>query len=354
MSTQISGSVLLLSRHHSGLTTDKTNHSLLGSEIIELIADDGRVTFIVHKSLLARQSEFLRTDTTSTVDGKYDLQSWDGKTVGYFVDYLYLRAYNVQNPEPLYPATSSPEGTVSDTTEALSRSDTPDTIQGERSQDSTYPRALTPIQYLLDSFDSEDHGGFPREDVNHGDSLATQDYRWVMFAHAKVYALAQSLGIDDLQRMAYRELAGVLAGFEPAVEGSVVATSSIEIMRYVYSKCHSAGDPMRNLVTQFAALNFPALQRMEGMKEVLGGGGELAVDLFEKLCRRLVATEGQLRGPRGHFSPRAAPANQEFKPFPEREEGDGHSPVLNDREPFTAPMSGMRQILLPARKQYLM
>lgn len=315
------------------------------------------MSFIVHKSLLARQSEFLRTDTNTAVDGKYDLQSWDGKTVGYFVDYLYLGAYNVQNQEPLYPATSSPEGTVSDTTEALSRSDTPDTVQADRSPDLTYPRALTPIQYLLDSFDAEDHrgaGGFPREDIDHADSLAPQDYRWVMFAHAKVYALAQSLGIDDLQRMAYRELAGVLAGFEPAVEGSVVATSSIEIMRYVYSKCHSAGDPMRNLVTQFAALNFPALQRMDGMKEVLGGGGELAVDLFEKLCRRLVATEDQLRVPRPHNPPRAGTAQQQFNLFSEREEGDEHRPVLSEHEPFAAPVSGRRQILLPARKQYLM
>lgn len=306
------------------------------------------MSFIVHKSLLARQSEFLRTDTNSTVDGKYDLESWDGKTVGYFVDYLYLRAYNVQNQEP---AASSPEGTVSDTTEALSRSDTPDTIQADRSQDLTYPRPLTPIQYLLDSFDAEDNGGIPREDVNRGDCYATHDYRWVMFAHAKVYALAQSLGIDDLQRMAYRSLAEVLAGFEPAVEGSVVATSSIEIMRYVYSKCHSAGDPMRNLVTQFAALNFPALQRMDGMKEVLGGGGELAVDLFEKLCRRLVATEDQLRGPRGHNSPRGETAKQQFKSFSEKEELD---PVLNDHEPFTVPMHGMRKSLVGARNRYLM
>lgn len=314
----------------------------------------------MHKSLLASQSEFLRTDTNHAADGKYDLQSWDGKTVGYFVDYLYLRTYNVKNQESFYPAAGSPEGTVSDTTEALSRSDTPDTIQADRSEDLTYPRPLTPIQSLLDSFDSEDNGapgGFSRENPDHGEAipypLATDDYRWVMFAHAKVYALAQSLGIDDLQRMSYRELAGVLARFEPVVEGSVVATSSIEIMRYVYSKCHSARDPMRNLVTQFAALNFPALQRMDGMKEVLSGGGELAVDLFEKLCRRLVATEDQLRGTGRAGSHVAETAKQQLKGFYKREAFITENTAW-DNEPAPSTPSDMRKSLVGARNKYLM
>lgn len=274
--------------------------------MIELIADGGRASFFVHKDLLASQSEFRRTNTNRAVNGKFDLEAWDGETVGYFVDFLYLRGYNVENQEPLCPAAGSPEGTVSDTTEETSRSDTPDTIQPDSSQDPTHPRPLTPIQSLLDSFNAEDHGSLPRVDLGHADHglhrLASHDYRGFMFAHAKVYALAQSLGIDELQRMAYRSLAGVLAGFESTVEGSVLATSSIEIMRYIYSKCHGPGDPMRNLVTQFAALNFLALQRIDRMKEVVSEGGELAVDLVAKLCRRLVATEDDLRCSRERYA----------------------------------------------------
>lgn len=252
----------------------------------------------MHKNLLARPSEFLRTTSTNAFDGKLDLKSWDGETVGHFVDFLYLHAYDVRRPEPLCPTTDSPEGTVSDTTETESRSDTPDTIQADDSRDSTFPRPLTPIHALIESFDAEDNDPASSLTVEPGDAildtLAIDEYHWFLFAHAKVYALAQSLGIVGLQRMAYRSLAGILTSFEPVVEDSVLATSSIELMRYVYSKTHSAEDPMRNLVTQFGALNFPALQRMDGMKEVIRDGGELAVDLVEKVCRRLVVTEDEL------------------------------------------------------------
>lgn len=51
---------------------------------------------------------------------------------------------------------------------------------------------------------------------------------------------------------------------------------------------------MRRLVSQFAALNFPALQQTEGMEKLLCREGDLARDLMQKVCRRLVVSENEL------------------------------------------------------------
>lgn len=250
----------------------------------------------MHKNLLVEQSEFLRTAVKQAADKKIDLGCWDSETVSHIVDFLYLHTYKVKTPEPLYPTGPSPEGTISDTSETRSRSDTPDTVR-DRSPDPIHRRPLTPLRVLIESHDAQT----PAEsnptlaEAEHSYPtlypMETHDYRCFLFAHAKVYALAQSLGIDDLQGTAYRALAGILDSLQPIDPGSRIAVSSIELLSYVYANTDSSGDQMRKLVSQFAALNFPVLQRVDQMKGLVRQGGELAVDLVEKVCRRLVASE---------------------------------------------------------------
>ncbi|KAL0634967.1 hypothetical protein Q9L58_006085 [Maublancomyces gigas] len=263
----------------------------LGSEIFELSAEAGQKSFFVHKNLLVEQSELLRTAVKQAADRKIDLGSWDGETVSHLVDFLYLHTYKVKTPEPLCPTGQFTESTISDTSETDSRSDTPDTVR-DRSQDAIHRRPLTPLRELIESHDAQNNpAGCNPAPAEVEDSysilypLETHEYSGILFAHANVYALAQSLGIDDLQRMAYRSLAVILDSFKPIDPESHIATITIELLSHVYGNTRSLGDPMRILVSQFAALNFPALQRMDQMKELVRQGGELVVDLVEKRAR---------------------------------------------------------------------
>lgn len=277
--------------------------------MLELTAEGGRKSYFVHKNLLAAQSVFLKTtvDTAVAADRKIDLQAWDGETVGHFVDFLYLQTYQAGNPEPLCPIGSSSESTVSDMTDTHSGINTPETIVGEsrvQRDDSSGladPRPLTPLSALRQSEDDERDRmscdptraeAEPRYSVLYPPE--THDYHDFLLAHARVYVLAHSLGIETLQSFAYQRLLAILSDFEPIAPGSNVAVNIVELLYYVYTKTDTEGDPMRRLVTQFAALNFPALQRTDELKERVRQGGELAADLLEKVCRRLVASEAKL------------------------------------------------------------
>lgn len=125
-------------------------------------------------------------------------------------------------------------------------------------------------------------------------SQETRDYQDFLLTHARVYALAQSLSIEALQRMAYLLLLRILASLSPIVSGFSAADDTVVLLRYVYANTTGSREPMRELVSHFAALNFPALQCTNAMKELVGQGGELAMDLVDKVCRRLVASEDEL------------------------------------------------------------
>lgn len=276
------------------------SHSRLGTEILELTASGGSKSFFVHKNLIVAQSAFLRASVdTAATDRKYDLESWDSDTVGYLVNFLYLHTYATGEPEPL---SSIVESTASDTTGTQSRANTPDTvcsgstIQPGDSLGETGPRPLTPLSGLRGELDNVD-GGCPvvaerSYAISHPQE--THDYHSLLLAHGKVYALARSLHVDSLAGMAYQRLLAILDILQPITPGSHTARSVVELLRYVYADTEVTEDRMRKLVSQFTALNLPAMQGLEEMEGQLRGGGQLVVDLMEKVCRRMVASEEAL------------------------------------------------------------
>lgn len=242
------------------------------------------------------------------MDGNLDLHAWDGETVEHFVNFLYLNTYGTRRPEPLSRAVDFSDDTASNTNNTESRVHTPDTvcsdrtIQPEASLDGTEPRPLTPLSALRGSPDGGDNdviycGSTHMEDERLYCVVCPQEthnYHDTLLAHAMVYALAQSLDIDTLCRMAYHRLLVILDNLNPIATGSHVALNIVELLRYVYANTHGTGDTMRKLVSQFVALNFTAVQGTRAMKELVGRDGQLAVDLMEKVCRRLVASEDEL------------------------------------------------------------
>lgn len=282
------------------------NHSRLGSEIFELTAAGGRKSYFVHKNLLMAQSVLLRTTVdAATTERKLDLQAWDGDTVQHLANFLYLHTYGTWKPEPLSPAVYLSEGTASDANNTESRVPTPDTtcsdgtIQPESTLDPNDPRPLTPLSALRDSnYNDGIYCGSTHVEDERQYSVdfpqETHNYKNTLLAHAKVYALAQSLAIDTLCGMAYHRLLVILENFNPIAPGSHLALNIVELLHYVYDNTQGTGDKMRRLVSQFVALNFTAVQCTKEMKDLVGNDGQLAVAVMGKVCRRLVASEDEL------------------------------------------------------------
>lgn len=308
MSSMLSECVYFSQALISSHTLIELIYSRLGSEILELVTDGGRKSSFVHKNLVTAQSALLRTKLNgAAAEQKLDLQSWDAKTVGHFVNFLYLHTYGTVKPEPLSPGTDLSDGTASEATNTESRVHTPDTvrsdetIQPDASLDRPIPRPLTPVHALWDSTDdANDESEYCSSTARKEESLycvnyphETHSYRNTFLAHARLYSLAQSLDMDVLCRMAYNRLLHILGNIEPFTPGSPVVIDILELLSYVSNNTEGKDDGMRNLVTQFAALNFPALQGTEMMNDLVRWDSQFAVDMMEKVRRRLVASEDE-------------------------------------------------------------
>lgn len=125
------------------------------------------------------------------------------------------------------------------------------------------------------------------------------DYGPVLLAHAKVYALAQYKGIFTLKALSLERLLMTLMSIDSIQTGwhYQITINIVELLRYVYSHTDSpkkSEEPMRKIVSQFAALNFRDLQTRE-MGELMSEGGDLVKDLMGKVCRMLADSDGEIK-----------------------------------------------------------
>lgn len=88
--------------------------------------------------------------------------------------------------------------------------------------------------------------------------LRTEPLSRIFLAHAKVYALAQYKDVEALKTLSLARLKSSL------VNGNTIEPAAfIELARYVYSNTDSledTGEPMRQVVSEFAASNYENLQ----------------------------------------------------------------------------------------------
>lgn len=124
---------------------------------------------------------------------------------------------------------------------------------------------------------------------------AVHDFGDVLFAHARVYFLARDQGVDALQRLAYQHLLSTLRDIGAVEPGWQVCANIVDLLRYAYSHARGASAEVEGLVSQFVALNFPALRGRGEMTGLVREGGELASDLVDRLCVRLVGSESACR-----------------------------------------------------------
>lgn len=221
------------------------------------------------------------------------LEDWDGDTVGRLVEFLYTGDYQYPDPELVSlgysPEVESGEG-LSPRTPARSG-----TTQSRDSsaEPAAYPdRPLTPLNRCL------------RRGLSNGDRTYTKgleyfepsqyDFKKALLSHAKVYALAHYKSVNLLRILALKRLLATLSRISPIQPNSHITLNIIDLINYVYSHTDylaSSEEPLRKLVSQFAALNFTALYTKDEMAEFIAEGGDFVKDLMGKVNRRLKGAE---------------------------------------------------------------
>lgn len=249
----------------------------MSSEIFELEAQGG-VRFFVHKDILAHQSQPFANATdgvwTESTERKINLEDWDAKTVGRLVQFLYTGDYKY----PGYPLSEIPEEpTVKEQSAPKSPEDS-----------ELFPGTLTPsLERVLGT------SATPRiTDSTWLELVDTSnfDFEETLLAHAKVYALAHYKSITMLKALAQERLSSVLFALHPLNHNPHLPTNIVSLATYVYENTDSlanSAEPLRNIVSNFVVLNFPAWQAHPEAVEMMCGGGDFVRDVLTKICRRL-------------------------------------------------------------------
>ncbi|KAL0634504.1 hypothetical protein Q9L58_006593 [Maublancomyces gigas] len=279
----------------------------LDSAIFEVLAQSGAKRFLVHSGILAAQSKPMEAIIKNTQSQEpptrtIDLQQWDSATVGRFVEFLYVGHYQAPDPKHLGPESEpviSDSDSDSDGPQDLNTPATAQSVASETAQsDTTETMQPRPPADTLPQFDLELHSLLGDRLNSSPFDPAVHDFADVLFAHARVYFLARDQGVDTLQRLAYQHLLSTLRDIGAVEPGWQVGANIIDLLRYAYSHARGASAELEGLVSQFVALNFPALRGRDEMTGLVREGGELASDLVDRLCGRLVGSESACRAGR--------------------------------------------------------
>lgn len=151
---------------------------------------------------------------------------------------------------------------------------------------------MTPLEECLDAV-------FP-DDLDHAADWAKladfeprDNYNNVLLAHAKVYCLAQYKSVSALRTLALRRIYLVLLKIDPLTPESdnAAVMNAIDLINYVYTNTDSlvsSEEPLRKLLSQFAAHNIQVLQGRQEMTDIINEGGDFVNELMPKICRRLI------------------------------------------------------------------
>lgn len=267
--------------------------------MLTLVPNDTEEKFLVHAKLLASQSECLGSliknipEECSDPRPELDIGCWESATVGRFVEFVYTGDYHCPDPVPLETPVTTPEGG------SVSGSGGNDVIEvqqpTEPAQDSETGEQYWELAPIMEMFAPGISN--PKPKLSAAESFARKyfhptqhDFEEVFLTHAKIYAIARNLGVEDLCILALQRLLRTLANIGPVLPGSVLVSNFVDLARFVYAAIAEDRDPFKDLVSQFAALNFTSMQTLE-MTKLMREGGGFASDLMEKISVTLTGGE---------------------------------------------------------------
>ncbi|KAL8698027.1 MAG: hypothetical protein Q9201_006794 [Fulgogasparrea decipioides] len=130
-------------------------------------------------------------------------------------------------------------------------------------------------------------------------SPAQLDYEATFMSHAELYVMADRYMLDELKNMAWQRLRSVLVTIGTPSSKSPVIRNLMTLIHYVYQETgepDEGKDPLRELVTTFAALHFTCIQGPE-IDELIRSSdmsdAEFIVDLMAKTAQQMSFLESR-------------------------------------------------------------
>jgi hypothetical protein len=284
---------------------------------------------LVHvEAILSCDSPSLRSlvsgDWKESQKREIDWSHVEAATIKRFLTFLYSGDYTVPDPEPIQTEhTSDLQTPIKDDINQLDDPIEPDAVSAyydtvaevdigpmeageEWLQETAFiqndiidsfgPRPLTPISKCLDV-------GLPSERIRTAAgrleecSFASSGHRYgtTFLAHARVYVFTQYHLVAQLQAFSLQRLTQALRYIDCTQAHAVSDVASL--VEYVYNNTlnhESHEEPIRKLVSQFAAIHYTDLMTRE-FEEFFNRGGDFTLDIARKISRRLAVSGGSTK-----------------------------------------------------------
>jgi len=292
-----------------------TTPELLASPIFEVLASQELKPFLAHAGILSKSDTLkalIEGGWKDSVDRKIRLEEWDVDTVGRWLEWLYSGDYSSPYPEP--PSSSMKPGST-----GTKRAATFQTIQASARPASDFGLAdqFAKVDIRRDNsvntsnriMTSTPLSGlfFDRIDYQHRKSSIESFDLWMktcgwqpwelnfeaaLFAHAKIYCLANYMLLPDLQALAFQHLKTILMFIDPLHSRSPAISNIVALVRYVYAhttRPQNGGEPLQRLLTTFIVINASGFRDDGGgeISQLMNEGGDFAVDLWCKASLHL-------------------------------------------------------------------
>ncbi|KAL8645807.1 MAG: hypothetical protein Q9210_006508 [Variospora velana] len=132
-------------------------------------------------------------------------------------------------------------------------------------------------------------------------STSELDYDTTFMAHAELYVMAHQYMLHELKNMAWQRLRSVLISIGKPAPGSPVIKNIATLAHYVYqetgaTESHEAEEPLRLLVSSFAALHFTTLKHPcmdELMRSQEEADRDFVVELMGKVSHQMTHFESK-------------------------------------------------------------
>lgn len=278
---------------------DRDMSSSFASDIVDVVAGAGVTKLHAHAAVLSHSPKLKALIEGGWADRrKITLPDWDEETVTRLLEWLYSGDYT--SPLPRRPSEGKSRKQARRAARQVGKEEPDDTasaVLAREDYNTTYEphhpiRPICDIDFepcsivLPTQFDQiEAWSDSVNEDISECKFEAT------LFAHAKLYALANYMLLPDLQWATFKHIKSWLTiiGDIGQLDSKTQTVSTLDgLSKYVYANTdgltRSKEEPLRELVGTYIASNFTHF-RGESVRKLIEEGGELVADLWEKASR---------------------------------------------------------------------
>ncbi|KAL8709056.1 MAG: hypothetical protein Q9225_007506 [Loekoesia sp. 1 TL-2023] len=325
------------------------SHSAFKSQIFEILVGSSAESFYAHADVLAK-SEVLRKTVQGpwreNTEAKLYWREWEASAVEGFLEWLYTGDYKcpypveareeesssqilreenedagdyspapnddrMAEPEPAEPAVDWPADPPSEIPEELNPSPPEPKFSLPKYTYKVIKSTKTPIPPLTRLQELEWDGCRALNKLSQAEEFDKWtghqlwrpdelDYKDIFMTHAKLYVMACFYRLDELKNMAWQRLRSVLVSIGKPNPRTPVINNLVTLLHYVYQETGdsdtSEEEPLRMLITSFAALNFTNFKGSEVNELMMSGqqaDREFVVDLMDKVAQQMSYLESK-------------------------------------------------------------